>query len=340
LGVVKYFIGLVGLLVVFSGYALWWLDTWAETTIYLNDAVIVRYPKKTSLQVLSKELDRQGVVSNEWFFRLWVRFLSQYKYFQAGKYKFSEAVSPQKIALTLSKGDIYKELVLQITVPECFRYKQIAERLLETNIGRAEDYEKLFYSKSLRDKYSIPGKSIEGYLYPATYLFYDTPPTPEEVITNMIEEFFEKVPTDYVVQLEKRGLSLYEGVVFASLIEKETAILDEKFKISEVIWRRLKNNSPLGIDAAIIYGIKNYRGDIKNRHLRDRKNPYNTRIHKGLPPTPICSPSLSSLKAILNPTNRGYYYYVLIPDGEKKHHFSRNYKEHKKYVNNFIMSTK
>ena len=106
--------------------------------------------------------------------------------------------------------------------------------------------------------------------------------------------------------------------------------------IAEVIWSRLSKNEPLGIDAAVIYGIDGYQGDIKFAHLRDAKNPYNTRIHRGLPPGPICSPAVSSLKAVLNPTKSGYYYYVLVPGELKRHHFSRSLDEHNKHVQELI----
>ena len=102
-------------------------------------------------------------------------------------------------------------------------------------------------------------------------------------------------------------------------------------KISEVIWNRIKKGEPLGIDAALIYGIKNYQGDIKWKHLRDKKNKYNTRIHKGLPPGPIGAVSKVSLEAVLNPTAEGYYYYVLKA-GTTRHNFSKSLAEHNKFV--------
>lgn len=93
---------------------------------------------------------------------------------------------------------------------------------------------------------------------------------------------------------------------------------------------------PLGIDAAIIYGIKGWDGDLKTAHLRDRKNLYNLRLHRGLPPGPICSPSKAALQAVLSPASDGYYYYVLLPGNGSRHHFSKTLKEHNFFVKKLV----
>jgi UPF0755 protein len=109
--------------------------------------------------------------------------------------------------------------------------------------------------------------------------------------------------------------------------------------VSEVIWNRLKDGEPLGIDAALIYGIVDYQGDIKTVHLKDGKNLYNTRIYKGLPPGPIGAISMTSLRAVLNPTRLGYRFYVLGTDGTRQHRFSRTMEEHTVYVKQLIQAS-
>ena len=136
------------------------------------------------------------------------------------------------------------------------------------------------------------------------------------------------------------GLTLDQAVTFASLIEMETMQESEKRLIAEVIWRRLKRGEPLGIDAAIIYGIPDYDGDIKWVHLRDAKNRYNTRIHKGLPPTPIGAVSRVSLEAVLEPTNFGYYYYVLDAVDHTHHTFSKTLAEHNLNVQKYLRASR
>ncbi|RME58186.1 MAG: endolytic transglycosylase MltG [Candidatus Dadabacteria bacterium] len=152
----------------------------------------------------------------------------------------------------------------------------------------------------------------------------------------MVHTFWKKIPKDYKERAEKVGLTLHKAVIVASLIELETPLNDEKPLVAEVILNRLRKGVPLAIDASIIYGLgDDFKGDLKWRHLRDKRNPYNTRVYKGLPPGPICSPSLSSLLAAVSPSNKGYLYYVLDPE-KGRHHFSKTLKEHNKYVRKLL----
>ena len=165
-------------------------------------------------------------------------------------------------------------------------------------------------------------------------------PSPEAVLKKMVNTFWEKIPADYAANVEKLGLSLEEAVIFASLIELETPNEEEKANVSEVIWRRLKAKASLGIDAALIYGIKDYDGDIRSKDLNDRSNKYNTRLYPGLPPTAIGSPSVSSLEAVLHPSSEGYYYYVVDADNPTRHRFSKSLKEHNAHVREYVRKSR
>jgi UPF0755 protein len=187
----------------------------------------------------------------------------------------------------------------------------------------------------LLDELRIPSTSLEGYLYPATYPFTKIPDA-QEVITRAVKTFWDRLPANYEEMVKEKGLDLNQAVIFASLIELETANDAERSFVSEVIWNRYNDKAALGIDAAIIYGIKDYDGDIRSRDLRDRSNLYNLRIHPGLPPTAIGSPSKESLLAVLSPSNKGYYYYVVDVDKENQHHFSKSLSEHNRYVRKLV----
>jgi UPF0755 protein len=221
--------------------------------------------------------------------------------------------------------------------------KKIAARLAANGIGSPERNLKLMRSpafiRTLPFLAKMKLQTVEGFLYPATYSFTKMP-TPEDAITAMTTEFFKRLPADYEARASAKKLSLVDAVKFASLIELETLHEDEKELVSEVIWRRLKDNAPLGIDAALIYGIEDYDGDLRWRDLGDRKNPFNTRVFKGLPPTPIGSVTLTSLEAVLKPANEGNYYYVLLPGSEQRHHFSRTLAEHNEHVRKLVRASK
>jgi len=324
---------------ILSGVGLFLLYQWGEMGSLAEEATIIEFKPATSLKGLSDELYEKGLISNSRLFSLWVRLYSDYRLFQAGLYRFSETTSPSLIAETLTKGITYHPIVLKFTVPEGFTYRQFSERLISLGVGTKLDFQKLYNNKDLIKKNNIPSPTLEGYIYPATYEF-NRKMSAKEVVEFTIKTFWEKLPPLYEEQVQQLKLSLHKAVTFASLIELETNIDTERSMVSEVIWRRLKNGEPLAIDASLIFGINDYDGDLKWRHLSDRSNRYNTRIHKGLPPSPIGSPSLLSLKAVLNPTNQGYYYYVVDYKDMTRHHFSKTLKEHNYHVRKLVELSK
>ena len=315
------------------------LKKWAGVPQYIQNPTTVIFPKGTRLVELSGVLESKGVIDDALRFSLLVRVKGNYKQFQSGTYQFQHEVSPLEVMSKIVSGKIHVPIKVQYVIPEGFTLKQIAARLEANKVGSQKAIEATMRDKKFLKTLKINADSAEGYIYPATYS-YSRFPGPRSAIKKMVDTFWERLPGDYVENAKSMGLSLHEAVTFASLIELETMHEDEMPMVSEVIWARLKNKEPIGIDAAIIYGIKDYDGDITWKHLQDRKNNYNTRIHKGLPPGPIGSPSPSSLNAVLTPTNKGYYYYVLNADQKKRHHFSKTLREHNQHVKRLIKASK
>jgi len=311
------------------------LERWGALEIAQSEAQIIELPRGTSLKNLSDTLFKVGLVDNRSKFRLWTRLFSNYGRFQAGKYRFEGRVSPKHIAAKIIKGDIFVPVVLEVTIPEGFTLKQVFARLAAKGVAEKSEFEKLASDLSFLRSLQIEADSLEGYLYPATYQFSEMP-TAQAAIEKMVKTFWVKLPKGYSSEVKKLGLSLNQAVIFASLIELETPNDDEKPFVAEVIWRRLKANTTLGIDAALIYGIKDYDGDIRSKDLNDRSNKYNTRIYPGLPPTAIGSPAISSLRALLVPSNEGYYYYVVDANNPGRHYFSKTLREHNARVRELV----
>lgn len=322
-----------------TGAGFYQLYSWSRQPIVLKGPKMIYFAQGMRLPELSGVLASEGMVEHALFFHLYVRLLDDYSRFQAGNYRFEGEVSPLGIAETIRSGKTYVPIQVQYTIPEGFNLNQIAARLAVNGVDSERNLLRIARDKVFIKEMGIDSPSLEGYLYPATYSFSKRP-TAEQALKEMVRTFWDRLPENYVEEAKKLGLTLQQAVTFASLIEMETLHEDERPKVSEVIWQRLKKGSPLGIDAALIYGIKGYKGDIKWEHLKDAKNLYNTRIHKGLPPTPIGSPSRASLLAVLNPSNEGYYYYVLNTDGDRRHHFSKSLSEHNKYVKILMDATK
>jgi UPF0755 protein len=314
------------------------VQQWAHKPIDVPTEHIVEFKPGTSLAGLSALLAKEGVVDSGSFFHAWVKLSGNYKKYQAGRYRFAGHYAPADVADTIIKGEVWNPIVLQVTIPEGFKLRDVAERLAANGVGHIVEINHLVVDPAFLQSLHVPAKSLEGYIYPATYSFHEMP-TAMQALELMVKTFWQNLPKDYEKRVGAMGLSLSDAVIFASLIELETRRDDEKPLISEVIWRRLKDKVPLAIDAALIYGIPDYDGDLKWSNLSDAKNPYNTRIHLGLPPTAIGAPGVKSLEAVLNPSNFGYYYYVLIP-GQSRHHFSKTLQEHNQHVKKLVNGTK
>lgn len=313
-----------------SGYYL--SEIWAKKTTLAQEQVEIQLERGMGLESLASVLQERGLIDDAMKFRLWVRFRGSFSRYQAGLYAFQGEVSPLDIDKVIRTGKIYNPIVLQFVIPEGFTLKQTLRRIEAKGVADFKQLWSLAHDKAFIRELGLKGaNSLEGYLYPATYSFIKFPPA-KDLLRHMVETFQRKLPSDYKDRLKQKGLSLHKGIIFASLIELETKLDFERPKVAEVIWNRLRRGEPLGIDAALIYGIKDYDGDIKFKHLKDRSNPYNTRIHKGLPPGPIGAVSLASLSAVLEPTKEGYYYYVLKPNSGGKHEFSKNLKDHNRNV--------
>jgi UPF0755 protein len=166
---------------------------------------------------------------------------------------------------------------------------------------------------------------LEGFLFPATY---DVEPgtSAVEVLTTMIQRFQEAADADGLVQRSQAlGLTPYQVVTVASLIERESRLKEEYPKVARVVYNRLQKKMTLGIDASILYGLGRTSGVLHASELA-KDTPYNTRLHPGLPPTPIASPGEAALEGALQPAAGDWLYYVLAnKDGHQL--FTSSYQE-------------
>lgn len=317
--------------------ALFW---WGGKEVELKSSKIILVKRGASLSSLTKILANERIILNTKLFKAYVKIFGKFELVQAGNYSFNGKISARAILDKIKAGETHKELMVSFTIPEGFTLEQVLRRLEAKGIDEYIELKKTAEDSNFIADLGIKSPNLEGFLYPDTYKFYEKKPSARECFEAMTRLFFRNLPKNYRSKIEQLNLTLREAVTFASLIEKETMHEFEKPLVAEVIWNRIKRKMPLGIDAALIYGIHNYDGDIKWKDLKNSKNLYNTRIHRGLPPGPIGSVSVSSLKAILNPSQQGYLYYVLIPNSQGKHQFTKTLKEHNKYVRKLIKAKK
>ena len=353
-GLISGMIAVLGMLC-FIGY-LWGLGyhspVWQSSQHATSITVVVN--PAMSIDELAEHLAEQGLTISPALTILYIKIFAQFEKAKSGTYKFSAHDSLRAVVATIIAGNTTNELALRITIPEGYTLQQVAKRLMSLRANLA-DGAQLSVAQILAKMHNpqfiqslgisshvtqvTQVTTLEGYLYPETYEFYGETPTSTTVITRMTHQLMSLLDAEFYQGLKRHNISLHQAIIMASLIEKETALTDEKPLIAEVIWNRLRRNMTLGIDAALIYGIKNYQGDITFAHLKDHTNRYNTRIHKGLPPTPIGSPTISSLRAVINPSKLGYLYYVLIPQRGGRHHFSKTYRQHQLYVSRLVRTS-
>ncbi len=312
------------------------LEAWGQQSARLENPAEVELMPGMSRRELAAQLAEKGAVRSEQLFSIWIRFFSDYRKFQAGPYRFEEETSPEAIAAAMISGNTFEPVVFRLTVPEGFTLEKINAVLGETAYPHREEFYQLASEGDLLLRFGIEqARSLEGYLYPATYEFTEIP-SAKELIEEMLDSFERNLPPQYEEQLAAEGLSLHDGVIIASLIEREAALPEEHALISEVILNRLNRGIALAIDASIIYGINNFDGNLRRKDLKDRSNEYNTRVHPGLPPGPIGSPSRDALAAVLTPTDHGFLYYVVDAENPSQHRFSRTLKEHNRNVRDYV----
>jgi len=154
--------------------------------------------------------------------------------------------------------------------------------------------------------------SLEGFLFPASYEFTQRT-TARELVADQLAAFRDRFSTVDLAYARSRNLTPYDVLIIASMIEKETAIPRERRHVSAVIYNRLRHRMPLGIDATIRYGLDIPGTKSLTKEALRSPSPFNTRIHAGLPPTPIANPGLASIRAAANPARVDYLYYVRKP---------------------------
>jgi len=279
-----------------------------------------------SLGRVAQNLERVGLVRNGGMAEGYARLLGLSPRLRAGEYALSASMSPRAIFGHIASGQVVTHPVV---VPEGFTTAQIAERLQAEGLADAASFSAVCADSAFARELGVPGTSLEGFLFPETYRF-PRKLEPREIARAMVAEFFTAWKP-LAPEAEKRGLSLHEVVTLASIVEKETGAPDERPLIASVFANRLARGMRLESDPTTIYGIPDFDGNLRRRDLENETNPYNTYRIAGLPPGPIANPGIASLRAVVEPAQTQYLYFVSRNDGT--HIFSRSYAEHVNAVN-------
>jgi UPF0755 protein len=319
-----------------AGAALFWNDLQRYARTPVSDEASerdVRIAPGTGFQAVCEILTEKGLVSRPWRFKLLARLRGLDKQLKAGNYRLSTDLSPEEVLAALVSG---REHLLRLTIPEGYNIKQIAAAVEAAGFGKGDAFLKMVSDPAVVKRYGLTAETLEGYLFPDTYLF-PADVGPDVIVDSMVKRFQEQFSAKWRKRAEELDMSVHEVVTLASIIEKETGDPKERPLISSVFHNRLKKGMRLETDPTVIYGIKDFDGNLKRKDLRTY-TPYNTYKIKGLPPGPIASPGTEALEAALYPAESNYLYFVSRKDAT--HQFSINIKDHNAAVRKYQLRRK
>ncbi len=274
---------------------------------------------------MARELGDAGVLVSPWKFRLLARLTRKQSLLKPGEYRFPVPSPPWETLKILLEG---KVILHKVTFPEGSTVAEITRVLWENHLIDSKAFTDLLARKDFLQYLKIPADSFEGFLFPETYYFAKTD-HPDRMIETMVARFRDIATPQNEALAKSLHLSLLQWVTLASIVEKETSVVDEQPTVSSVFHNRLKKKMRLQSDPTVIYGIKNFNGNITKKDL-ETTTLYNTYRISGLPPGPIANPGASSLNAAIHPAQTDYLYFVA--NGKGTHVFAKTYEEHARNV--------
>jgi len=309
-----------------AGWFAWALLTPVEPP---GQTVVMLHPGYSTRRIAS-ELKSAGVIRSEQAFVLWHDF-HRHRSLQAGEYLFDKPANIIDLQKRLRRGDVHFHTVV---VPEGFTMFDIARAVEVAGLGSAEDFLKVAESNALVADLDPYAPSLEGYLFPDTYQC-SRMQSMAEIAAAMVHQFRQVAAQAGLISIPPipdAGRGLHNVVIMASIIEKETAVAEERPLVASVYYNRLEKNIALDADPSIIYAellAGTYSGALHHADMQFSSR-YNTYKYAGLPPGPIGNPGKSALEAAMHPAQSDYYYFVA--DAEGRHRFARTIEEHNKNV--------
>ncbi len=283
--------------------------------------VHINIAQGAGLQAVARQLEQQGVIASALMFRLYVQWQQQQGNTKAGQYRFAGDMSARDVLNRLLRGDVEQH---SVTIAEGLRSEQVLAQLARQTHTPLKDWQNAMQS--------LAGDAQEGILLPETYQ-YSLPVRPLRILRRMRDA--QQAVIDELTSTDTPGAR--DIRIIASIIEKETAMEEEKALVSSVIHNRLQRHMPLQMDPTVIYGRQQLHPEKTGRlHRRDlhEDSPWNTYTRTGLPATPICNPGRSSLQAAANPADTDFLYFVA--NGKGGHNFAHTLKAHQKNVRQWL----
>ena len=299
---------------------------WAAWTLFVplspgGQKFVLLRPGYSSRKIAS-ELRSAGVIRSENAFLLW-HYWHHKGRLKAGEYMFDKPANGIAVHRRLVHGDVY---VHTVVIPEGYTMFDIAKAIEDAGLGSRQEFLTAVRSQAaLINELDPEARSLEGYLFPNTYQFTRTQ-SMADMVAIMVKAFRQ------VAQQIGLSSDVHRTVTMASIIEKETAVPEERPIVASVYYNRLDKRIALDADPSVIYAKLidgSYQGSLHHADMQV-ESPYNTYRHAGLPPGPIGNPGRSSLEAAMHPATTDYYYFV--SNGNGHHRFASSLEEHNRNV--------
>ena len=297
-----------------------------------TEETFVEVTPGSSTTRIGQQLEAAGIVRSRYGFdllRLW-----KHGNLRAGAYRFDHPATAVEVYARIARGDVYTTTV---TIPEGASIFDVAAKLEQAGLGARQQFlAAAALQTGLVTDLDPAAKSLEGYLFPDTY-HLDPKATPQQICATMVHRFRA------VAAQMGLNRNLHDVVTLASLVERETAVDDERPLVASVFENRLAKSMPLMTDPSVTYGLQlegRWRGTIYQSDLT-RESAYNTYLHKGLPPGPIANPGVKSLRAAMEPARTDYLYFVAAGANPQGHSlFSRTLEEQNQNVAGYRQAVK
>ena len=290
-----------------------------------------RWPRAPAQAPSPHQLTAAGVVRDEWAFRYALWQTDSGRQLQAGEYRFDRPLSALAVVQKLAAGDVH---LRPITFPEGLTIRAMAEIFGASDFGTADEFLEASRGADRIAPLDPDATDLEGYLFPDTYALPRTT-TAADLVEVMVARFEQSFDESLRKDAADAGRSVREIVTLASLIERETALAEERAVVSAVYTNRLRIGMALQCDPTVIYALEAaglYDGNLTRDNLR-YDSPYNTYVYPGLPPGPIAAPGRTALEAAVRPADVGYLYFVSRNDGS--HVFASSLREHNRNVREY-----
>ncbi len=289
----------------------------------------IHVTKGMSFKAIAEELQREGIIRYGGYFKLLGKIEGISRRVRAGYYGLNTNMNMWTVLDALREGKIIE---YEVVIPEGYNLYQIGWTLSQTPLLQDhKDFDRLVTNKEFVHSLGINANTLEGYLFPDTY-FFPKGITLKEIAQQMVQRFNAVFVDSYRQRAADLGFTERQIVTLASIIEKEAKVESERRLIAAVYYNRLKRGMKLQSDPTAVYGLRAWVTKVTAQDLR-RRSPYNTYLHRGLPPGPIANPGRGSLLAALYPADVDYLYFVAQGDG--RHFFSKDYRSHEMAVNRY-----